>query len=78
MIQYQKPCFGGQKLTMFFAHNYSSGMFKNLNNSGNHMRLLDISGIDTRNVWNMESMFSANAYLIKHLNLGDINTKKSK
>lgn len=59
-----------------FAHNYSSGMFKNLNNSGNHMQLLDISGIDTRNVWNMESMFSANAYLIKHLNLGDINTKK--
>ena len=58
-----------------YADNDSSEMFKNLNNSGNHMQLLDISGIDTRYVRNMTSMFSANAYLIKHLNLGDINTK---
>ena len=53
----------------------SSEMFKNLNNSGNHMQLLDISGIDTRLVREMKYMFSSNGYLIKHLNLGDINTK---
>lgn len=61
-----------------YADSDSSEMFKDLNNSGNHMQLLDISGIDTSHVWNMEYMFSANAYLIKHLNLGDINTKKVK
>ena len=58
-----------------YADNDSSEMFKNLNNSGNHMQLLDISGIDMSYVWNMRFMFSANAYLIKHLNLGDINTR---
>ena len=58
-----------------YADNDSSEMFKNLNNSGNHMQLLDISGIDMSYVWNMNYMFSANAYLIKHLNLGDINTR---
>ena len=59
-----------------FAHNDSSGMFKNLNNNGNHMQLLDISGIDTRYVLNMKQMFLVNDYLIKHLNLGDINTER--
>lgn len=58
-----------------YADNDSSEMFKNLNNSGNHMQLLDISGIDMSYVRSMNFMFSANAYLIKHLNLGDINTR---
>lgn len=60
-----------------YADFYSSEMFKNLNNSGNHMQLLDISGIDTRFVRDMNYMFSSNGYLIKHLNLGDINTKNA-
>ena len=61
-----------------YADNDSSEMFKNLNSAGNHMQLLDVSGIDMRNVQDMSYMFSSNGYLIKHLNLGDINTKKVK
>lgn len=60
-----------------YADNDSSEMFKNLNSVGNHMQLLDISGIDMRNVQDMSYMFSSNGYLIKHLNLGDINTKNA-
>ena len=58
-----------------YADRYSSEMFKNLNNSGNHMQLLDVSGIDMRFVGYMNYMFSSNGYLIKHIELGDINTK---
>ena len=60
-----------------FADNDSSEMFKDLNSVGSHMQLLDISGIDMRNVQDMSYMFSSNGYLIKHLNLGDINTKNA-
>ena len=60
-----------------FADYDSSEMFKDLNSVGSHMQLLDISGIDMRNVQDMSYMFSSNGYLIKHLNLGDINTKNA-
>ena len=70
-----KTIFWWSEADHIYADNDSSEMFKNLNNSGNHMQLLDISGIDTRFVWEMKYMFSSNGYLIKHLNLGDINTK---
>lgn len=70
-----KTIFWWSEADHIYADNDSSEMFKNLNNSGNHMQLLDISGIDTRFVREMKYMFSSNGYLIKHLNLGDINTK---
>ena len=70
-----KTIFWWSEADHIYADNDSSEMFKNLNNSGNHMQLVDISGIDTRFVREMKYMFSSNGYLIKHLNLGDINTK---
>ena len=72
-----KTIFWWSEADRIYADNDSSEMFKNLNNSGNHMQLVDISGIDMRNVQDMSYMFSSNGYLIKHLNLGDINTKNA-
>lgn len=72
-----KTIFWWSEADRIYADNDSSEMFKNLNNSGNHMQLVDVSGIDMRFVGYMNYMFSSNGYLIKHINLGDINTRNA-
>lgn len=72
-----KTIFWWSEADHIYADNDSSEMFKNLNNSGNHMQLVDVSGIDMRFVGYMNYMFSSNGYLIKHINLGDINTRNA-